>query len=93
MLVVHPASAGHGLNLQDPCWILCDFSSGWNLEYDEQVIERLGPTRQLQSGYDRVVFRYRIVARDTVEELSVLPRLKSKASVQDSLKLAMKVRK
>lgn len=93
MLVVHPASAGHGLNLQDGGCILVDFSTGWNLEYDEQVIERIGPTRQLQSGHDRVVFRYRIIAKDTIEEMSVLPRIKSKASVQDSIKAAMKIRK
>jgi SNF2 family DNA or RNA helicase len=92
MLVVHPASAGHGLNLQAGGRILVDFSTGWNLEYDEQVIERIGPTRQLQSGYDRAVFRYRIVAEDTIESDSVLPRIKSKASVQESLKNAMKKR-
>ncbi|UZZ64530.1 DNA helicase [Curvibacter phage PCA1] len=92
MLVVHPASAGHGLNLQDGGRILCDFSTGWNLEYDEQVIERVGPTRQLQSGHDRAVFRYRLVAADTIEENSVLPRIKYKMSVQDSLKAAMKMR-
>ena len=91
MLVTHPASAGHGLSLQHGGRILVDYSSGYNLEYDEQIIERLGPTRQLQSGYDRSVFRYRIVARDTIEETGVLPRLKSKASVQDSLKAAMKL--
>jgi len=93
MLVCHPASAGHGLSLQHGGRILVDYSSGYNLEYDEQVIERLGPTRQLQSGYNRSVFRYRIVARDTVEEHSVLPRLKLKMSVQESLKNAMKIRK
>lgn len=93
MLVCHPASAGHGLSLQHGGRILVDYSSGYNLEFDEQVIERLGPTRQLQSGYNRSVFRYRIVARDTVEEHSVLPRLKLKMSVQDSLKNAMKIRK
>lgn len=93
MLVCHPASAGHGLSLQDGGRILVDFASGYNLEYDEQVIERIGPTRQYQSGYQRSVFRYRIVARDTIEEHSVLPRLKHKMSVQDSLKNAMKVRK
>lgn len=91
MLVTHPASAGHGLSLQHGGRILVDYSSGFNLEYDEQIIERLGPTRQLQSGYDRSVFRYRIVARDTIEQTSVLPRLKHKASVQDSLKAAMKI--
>jgi SNF2 family DNA or RNA helicase len=93
MLVCHPASAGHGLSLQHGGRILVDFASGWNLEFDEQVIERIGPTRQYQSGYDRSVFRYRIVARDTVEEMAVLPRLRLKASVQDSIKNAMKARK
>lgn len=92
MLVTHAASAGHGLNLQHGGRILVDFSSDYNLDHDEQLIERLGPTRQAQSGYDRAVYRYRIVARDTIEELSVLPRLKTKATVQDSLKNAMKVR-
>lgn len=90
-LVVHPASAGHGLNLQYHCRILIDYSSNFNLELDEQVIERIGPTRQAQIGQDRAVFRYRIVARDTIEEHAVLPRLKSKMSVQDALKSAMKV--
>lgn len=93
MLVVHPASAGHGLNLQDGGRILVDFSTGWNLEYDEQVIERIGPTRQLQSGHDRAVFRYRIIAEDTIEADSTLPRIRTKASVQESLKNAMKKRK
>jgi SNF2 family DNA or RNA helicase len=91
MLVTHAASAGHGSNLQDGGNILVDFSSGWNLEEDEQIIERIGPTRQLQSGHDRPVWRYRIVAGDTIEETAVLPRIKSKASVQDALKAAMKV--
>lgn len=91
MLVTHAASAGHGSNLQDGGRILVDYSQGWNLEQDEQIIERIGPTRQLQSGHDRAVFRYRIVANDTIEETAVLPRLKHKMSVQDSLKEAMKV--
>lgn len=91
MLVTHAASAGHGSNLQDGGRILVDYSQGWNLEEDEQIIERIGPTRQLQSGHDRAVFRYRIVAGDTIEETAVLPRIKSKASVQDALKAAMKI--
>lgn len=89
-LVVHPASAGHGLDLQHNCRILIDYSSGFNLEYDEQVIERIGPTRQAQIGKDVAVFRYRIVARDTIEETAVLPRLASKMDVQEALKAAMK---
>lgn len=90
MLVCHPASAGHGLSLQDGGRILVDFSTGWNLEEDEQVIGRIGPTRQLQSGYNRSVFRYRIVAHNTIEDMAIIPRLKTKASVQESLLNALK---
>ena len=93
MLVCHPASAGHGLSLQHGGRILVDYSTGYNLEYDEQVIERIGPTRQFQSGLNRSVFRYRLIARGTLEQTSVLPRLRTKMSVQDSLKLAMSARK
>lgn len=93
MLVTHAASAGHGLNLQHGGRVLCDYSQGFSLEEDEQIIERLGPTRQAQSGYDRAVYRRRIVAEDTVEEHSVLPRIKHKMSVQDSLKNAYRVRR
>lgn len=92
MLVCHPASAGHGLSLQHGGRTLVDFSSSFNLENDEQVIERIGPTRQLQSGLNRSVFRYRIVARDTLEQTAVLPRLREKILVQDALKRALSVR-
>lgn len=91
MLVAHPQSAGHGLSLQHGGNILCFFSSNWSLEADAQIIERLGPTRQAQSGYNRPVFVHRIVAKGTLEE-SVVARLKSKASVQDALMQAMKQR-
>lgn len=88
LLLAHPASAGHGLNLQDGGNILVFFSLNWNLEEHEQIIERIGPTRQAQAGHDRPVYVHRIVARDTVDEL-VLMRLQSKASVQQVLLEAM----
>lgn len=93
LLLAHPASAGHGLNLQDGGNILADFGVDWNLEHDMQIIERIGPLRQKQAGYDRPVFRYRIIARDTIEEWGVLPRLQSKRSVQEILIEAMERRK
>lgn len=93
MLVTHAKSAGHGLNLQHGGRILCDFCTEYNLEEDEQILERVGPTRQAQSGYERTVHRYRLVAEDTIEEHSALPRIRTKASAQDSLKAAMKVRR
>ncbi|MCM8595146.1 DEAD/DEAH box helicase [Accumulibacter sp.] len=84
LLVAHPASAGHGLNLQDGGHILAYFSSGWNLEEDQQILERIGPTRQAQAGLNREVYVHRIVARDTVDELVALRR-QSKADVQQML--------
>lgn len=92
MLLAHPASAGHGLNLADGGNILADFSLGWNLEQDLQIIERIGPMRQKQAGHDRPVLRYRIVARDTIDEI-VLTRLQGKRAVQDVLLEALKSRK
>lgn len=89
LLFAHPASAGHGLSLQHGGNILADFSTGWDMELDDQILERLGPMRQMQSGYDRPVYRYRIVARDTLDE-DVLLRHASKRSVQDILLEAMK---
>ncbi len=89
-LVVHPKSAGHGLDLQQNCRALVDFSTGIDLELDEQVVQRIGPTRQAQIGKDCAVFRYRIVARNTIEQTVCIPRLVSKADVQDALKAAMK---
>ena len=92
VLFAHPASAGHGLNLQDGGNILVFFSPDWNLENHLQIIERIGPTRQLQAGYDRPVFIHRIIARDTVDEL-VLERLTTKRRVQDILLDSMKKRR
>ena len=89
ILLAHPASAGHGLNLQDGGNILVFFSLNWALEEHQQIIERIGPVRQAQAGHDRPVFIYHIVAKGTVDEL-VLERLQSKRSVQEILLEAMK---
>jgi len=92
VLFAHPASAGHGLNLQDGGNILVFFSHWWDLEQFQQIVERIGPTRQKQAGHDRPVFIYHIVAADTVDEL-VMARRESKREVQDLLLEAMKRRK
>jgi SNF2 family DNA or RNA helicase len=89
VLFAHPASAGHGLNLQDGGNILVYFSHWWDLEQRMQILERIGPTRQMQAGYDRPVFVHNIIARDTVDEL-VIQRVESKREVQDILLDAMK---
>ena len=89
VLFAHPASAGHGLNLQDGGNILVFFGLNWNLEERLQIIERIGPTRQAQAGHNRPVFIHNIVAADTVDEL-VLARVDSKREVLDLLLEAMK---
>lgn len=89
LLFAHPASAGHGLNLQDGGNILVFFGLNWNLEERLQIIERIGPVRQLQAGHDRPVFIHNIIARKTVDEL-VLERIETKREVQDILLEAMK---
>lgn len=81
----HPASMGHGVDgLQYHCNTLAFFAQDWNLEYRDQMIERIGPMRQFQAGKDRPVFIHHIVARNTVDEI-VLARMDGKRKVQDVL--------
>ena len=84
MLLLHPQSAAHGINLQHGGRCMVFFSHVWDLELRMQAIERLGPTRQAQSGYNRAVLLYNLVAAGTIDEI-VLSRLDSKKSIQDAL--------
>ena len=92
VLFAHPASAGHGLSLQYGGNIIAFFGVNWNLENHMQIIERIGPMRQKQAGFDRPVYVYPILARNTVDDL-VMDRLSSKKTVQEVLIDAMKRRK
>lgn len=84
MLAVHPASAGHGLNLQHGGRHLVWTTPTWNLEHYLQTNARLHRT-----GQTRPVIAYRLVAPSTVDE-RVLKAIEGKNSVQkllmDSLK-------
>lgn len=84
VLLVHPQSAGHGLNLQYGGNIVVFYGLWWDLEAYQQVLERVGPVRQLQAGFNRNVFIYNIVARATLDE-TVLESRTTKASVQELL--------
>lgn len=89
---IHPASAAHGIDgMQDACHNIVWFSMTWNLEEFEQLIERIGPTRQAQAGLNHSVYCHLLVAQDTVDE-EMVERIETKASVQDSLRAAMKKR-
>jgi len=91
ILLAHPASAGHGLNLQDGGNILAFFSVDWNLEHHDQIIERIGPMRQKQAGHNRPVFIHYILAKDTIDEM-VVDRLRTKRDIQAVLLEAMRRR-
>ena len=88
MLLVHPQSAGHGLSLQHGGNNLCVYTLDWNAEYYEQVIERIGPTRQTQSGYKRLTYVHRLIAKGTWEEV-VAKKLSSKMSTSEAVKAAL----
>lgn len=93
LLFVHPKSAGHGIDgFQRHCCNIVFFGFNWSLGQRMQVIERIGPTRQMQIGADRLVTIHNIVARDTVDEL-VLERHETKREVQDLLLDACKRKK
>jgi SNF2 family DNA or RNA helicase len=89
----HPASMGHGIDgLQEHCNTVVFFAQDWNLELHDQVLERVGPMRQLQAGKNRPVFLHYIVARGTIDEV-VMERRSGKRSVQELLLEYMKGRK
>jgi SNF2 family DNA or RNA helicase len=84
VLFGHPASMGHGLNLQGSCAHVIWFGITWNLEYYDQAIARI--YRQGQKA--RSVFVYHIVARDTIDE-RVVKVLNAKDKTQQSLLAAL----
>lgn len=89
LMFIHPASGGHGSNLQWGGNILAFFGHWWDMEQRMQVIERIGPMRQFQSGLNRMVYIHDIVAENTVDE-DVILRHETKRSVQDILLESMK---
>jgi len=94
--VVHAQSVGHGVDgFQNVTSTLVFFAHWWAMENRAQLIERIGPVRQIQAGHltiagrNRPVFIHNIVARNTIDEV-VLQRVASKRSVQDLLLEYMK---
>jgi SNF2 family DNA or RNA helicase len=84
IILGHPASMGHGLNLQGSCHHIVWFGITWNLEYYDQAIARV--YRQGQKN-DRV-FVYHLVAKDTLDE-KVLRVLTAKDRSQQTLLRAL----
>lgn len=68
VLVLHAAAAGHGISLHHGGHHICFFSAYSNNELYSQVIERLGPVRQAQAGYQRAVHVHHLVTSGTVDD-------------------------
>jgi SNF2 family DNA or RNA helicase len=88
ILVMHPGSGGHGLNLQFGGATIVWFSLTWNLEFFEQTISRLHG----RHGQERDVIVHLLIAKDTLDE-EVKLRLEGKASVQEALMIAQERRR
>lgn len=84
MLLAHPMSAGHGLNLQHGGNTLIYFSLTWSLECYQQFNKRLH--RQGQKNCVKIIH---LVTRGGVDE-AVLTALASKAKTQAELLNALK---
>lgn len=82
--LISPASAGHGLNIQQGGHILIWFSQVWSLELYSQTNARLW-----RQGQNEVVTIHHIVTKDTVDE-DVLSALKRKDTTQQNLINAVK---
>ena len=78
-LLVHPQSAGHGLNLQKGGRVMIFYDIPWSLETYQQVIGRLH-----RQGQTRQVLLYHLVAKGTADE-KVVVRLKEKRDTQEWL--------
>lgn len=80
ILIAHPASAGHGLNLQKGGSLMIWYSMTWSSEEYVQGIGRL--VRQGQPS--PAVAVHHIIAKDTVDE-DVLDVVQGRISKQDAL--------
>ena len=84
MMVMHPLSAGHGLNLQDGGRVMVWYGLPWSLEQYEQANARLH-----RQGQRNSVSIYHMIAEGTVDN-AVANALRSKAASQDALLQATK---
>lgn len=84
MLLCHPASAGHGLNLQEGGHIAVWFGLTWNLELYQQANARL-----YRQGQEHSVIIHHILCENTQDE-RVIRALQQKDVTQKSLLDALK---
>jgi len=86
VMLAHPASAGHGLNLQAGGNIIVWFGLTWSLELYLQAIARL-----YRQGQDKSVIVHHLIAEGTIDE-DVMRALAGKDVSQKALLEAVKAR-
>ncbi len=79
VMLAHPASCGHGLNLQQGGHIIVWFGPTWSLELYQQANARLN-----RQGQDKPVMIYHLIATGTVDE-RVMVALENKSTTQAAL--------
>jgi SNF2 family DNA or RNA helicase len=84
--VIHPASAGHGLNLQSGGSTLIWFGLTWSLELYQQTNARL-----YRQGQNETVIIHHIITKGTIDE-DVMTALTRKEETQASLIDAVKAK-
>ena len=86
VMLAHPASAGHGLNLQKGGHIMVWFSLPWSLELYMQANARLH-----RQGQSQPVRSYKLIAKGTIDE-DIAAALDKKSDKQEALMAAIKAR-
>ena len=84
--VIHPASAGHGLNIQFGGSTIIWFGLTWSLELYQQTNARLW-----RQGQNNTVIIHHIIAKNTIDE-DVMKALRKKEKVQSALIDSVKAR-
>ncbi|WP_314353630.1 DEAD/DEAH box helicase [uncultured Granulicatella sp.] len=84
--LIHPASAGHGLNLQTGGAVLIWFSLTWSLELYQQTNARL-----YRQGQKQTVVIHHLMTKGTIDE-DVMKAIKRKERTQEALMSAVKAR-
>ena len=85
VLAAHPASAGHGLNLQDGGHTIVWLTTTWSNEQYRQAVKRI-----YRSGQTHPVSVIHILAENTVDE-DIIKRLDTKETNQDALMSALDI--
>lgn len=87
LLLAHPASVGHGLNIQEGGHTIVWYGLNWSLELYQQANARL-----YRQGQGRTVVIHHLVAEGTIDE-QVMQALERKDASQKALLEAVKRRK